>query len=155
MGRECRLGVLINRRKRSVEFQGSSSRKQWTRKECIDTMTEVINASPFSVLIVDALDECPLDERADLITALEEIIASSMGLIKVFISSRDDVDIVAAMVAASDVKIRADENAKDITEFIHLKVADFEKYWTRIRGTMSQDLCSCITRKLVEGAQGM
>lgn len=45
-------------------------------------------------IVIDALDECDQETRKDLLDAVEFILREASTVIKIFISSRDDQDIV-------------------------------------------------------------
>jgi hypothetical protein len=47
-----------------------------------------------TVIVIDALDECDPGKRADLFDLLNDIRDQSLNLVKIFVSSRDDSDIV-------------------------------------------------------------
>ena len=47
-------------------------------------------------IVIDALDECEEELRHELLIAFNTILQSSEGLVKIFVSSRDDIDIVSS-----------------------------------------------------------
>jgi hypothetical protein len=49
---------------------------------------------PVAAIIIDALDKCLPDTRADILDAFTNILHNSSTLVKLFVSSRDDQDIV-------------------------------------------------------------
>ena len=82
------------RRKRSEE--DCSALKKLTVQECTRLIIELTKKYP-ATIILDALDECEEDTRHELLGAFDEIISNSAELVKVFVSSRDDIDIVSSL----------------------------------------------------------
>jgi hypothetical protein len=129
--------------------------RDWTAEECSLLITKLMDTYPVVTMVIDALDECELIERATLLDFIAGMIKDSAKLVKVFITSRDDLDIVASMIDSSDLKIRADLNAPDIGCFIDEKMAELEKYRTRLYGSMSSFLRETVSSTLKSGAHGM
>ena len=82
------------RRKKAEE--DCSSLKRLTVQDCTRLIIELTENRP-AILIIDALDECEENTRHELLEALDDIISNSAEVVKVFISSRDDVDIVSSL----------------------------------------------------------
>jgi hypothetical protein len=83
-----------NRKKKADE--DCSSLRELTVEDCTRLILELTNDSP-ATIIIDALDECDNSLRYELLEALDEIVSKSVEVVKVFVSSRDDVDIVRAL----------------------------------------------------------
>ena len=75
-----------------------------------------------STIIIDALDECDPARRHELLLALERIRDESVNLVKMFVSSRDDQDIVRRLNNSPDVFIHATDNCEDIENFVRCQV---------------------------------
>ena len=86
---------------------------------------------------------------------LDDIIQNSLGLIKVFISSRDDNDIVCRLAETPNVIIRAADNGKDIERFVKVEVAKSIAEKILVGGEVSTELRDRIVRTLITGANGM
>ena len=82
------------RRKKAEE--DCSSLKRLTVQDCTRLILELTENRP-ATIIIDALDECEENTRHELLEALDDIISNSAEVVKVFISSRDDVDIVSSL----------------------------------------------------------
>ena len=80
------------RRKKAEE--DCSTIKKLTTKDCTRLIIELTKDHP-AVLILDALDECDENLRFKLFEAFDDIIKESASVVKVFVSSRDDIDIVS------------------------------------------------------------
>ena len=50
-----------------------------------------------ATIVVDALDNCEESTRHELLEALDSVISKSTKTVKVFVSSRDDIDIVSTL----------------------------------------------------------
>jgi len=85
------LPVVATYKKRESEgFASGSLRIDESRALII----QLIEHYPLTTIIIDALDECDSDSRADLLETLETILQESSSMVKIFVSSRDDQDIV-------------------------------------------------------------
>ena len=80
-------------RKKEAE-KDNSGLKKLTVQDCTRLIVELTKYHP-ATIILDALDECEKDTRHELLEAFDEIISQSAEVVKVFVSSRDDVDIVS------------------------------------------------------------
>ena len=83
-----------SRRKKAEE--DCSSLKKLTVQDCTRLIVELTKNHP-AVLILDALDECEENTRHELLEAFDDIISNSTEVVKVFVSSRDDIDIVSSL----------------------------------------------------------
>jgi hypothetical protein len=108
-----------------------------------------------ATIIIDALDECDPARRHELLTGLDNIIQQSASLVKVFVSSRDDNDIVCQLNHSPNLFIRASDNSEDIERFVHSEVAQCIKDKRLLSGRVSEGLKSRIIATLSDGAQGM
>jgi hypothetical protein len=73
---------------------------------------------PTRIIVADALDERDSDRRCDLLDALKAIVQESSQLVKIFISSRDDQDIVLRLSDCSNLELSSTWNQNDINSFI-------------------------------------
>lgn len=122
--------------------------------ECVGLIVNLLESNP-ATIIIDALDECDPARRHELLTGLDNIIQQSASLVKVFVSSRDDNDIVCRLNHSPNLFIRASDNSEDIERFVHSEVAQCIKDKRLLSGKVSERLKSRITATLVDGAQGM
>ena len=81
-------------RKRKADEDCFTLRKL-TVQDCTRLILQITQDTPVTILL-DALDECEESTHHQLLKALDEIISKSAQLVKVFVSSRDDIDIVSA-----------------------------------------------------------
>jgi hypothetical protein len=141
------------RRKKEADNEGSEPTKL-TLQECVELILALLETNP-ATIIIDALDECDPAHRHELLLALDRIREESASLVKVFVSSRDDQDIVCRLNNLPDVFIHATDNCEDIENFIRLQVNQSIKDKTLLSGNVTEGLKNRITSSLIEGAQGM
>ena len=144
---------MYQRRKEDADQDGSEPVKL-----SVEYSTELIIAlldhNP-ATIVIDALDECQQNRRYELMNALNDIIKKSANLVKVFVSSRDDIDIVFKLAGVSNIFINASDNRKDIEDFVHHEVGRAITNGRLLHGQVSDELKSCIINTLIDGANGM
>jgi hypothetical protein len=86
-------------RQEMAEEDGSPLRAL-TIDDCTRLILELTKDNP-ATIIIDAFDECDEESRYKLLDALDLIMASSKEVVRVFVSSRDDIDIVSWQICAS------------------------------------------------------
>ncbi|ORY16076.1 hypothetical protein BCR34DRAFT_584541 [Clohesyomyces aquaticus] len=123
----------------------------WSFEETVQVLIELCDLYPAVFFILDALDEVNPLNRLDLLDALLRVIEESQALVKVFISSRENMDIVARLEDTPNLRIGAKENTEDIAKFVHqqLKAANL------LNGRLPAFLKEKIPETLIEDAQGM
>ena len=122
--------------------------------ETRDRIIEIASAMPVTILI-DALDECRSDQRHQLLGALDVLLDKSSHLVKVFVSSRDDVDIVLRLQKHPNIYINIYDNKYDINRFIRAEVQRAQSDGRLLKGIVSSELKTLITRNLSMKAEGM
>lgn len=75
-------------------------------------------------IIIDALDECNPGTRRHLLEALQSILRKSPTLVKIFVSSRDDQDIVYRLEKYPNLEISSRKNTNDINKFVVTETAE-------------------------------
>ena len=108
-----------------------------------------------ATIIIDALDECDPLERYKLLDALRNILSKSASLVKIFVSYRDDGDIVCRLIESPNIYICASKNHGDIKRFIEFEVDKAIKGKRILRGLVPEDVRAEITQTLIRDAQGM
>lgn len=87
--------------------------------ELIISLTEFY---PMTTIVLDALDECDAERRSILLDSLERILQESAQLVKFFVTSRDDQDIVWSLANYPNLRISSTRNAGDIAVFVKNEV---------------------------------
>ena len=122
--------------------------------EIVELILALTSESP-ATIVLDALDECQPQTRWQLLRALDRIVFNSDNLVKVFVSSRDDVDIVQSFEHAPSIRIAAADNYDDIERFVRSEVAQAASQKRLLHGQVSTALEEHIVSQLLKGAQGM
>jgi hypothetical protein len=123
--------------------------------ESVELIVQIAKQYPSMTIVLDALDECRPESRHRLLFALDDIIQKSENLVKIFMSSRDDTDLVRKLENSPNLYIKASDNAEDIQRFVHTEVERAISEGTLLDGDVSLDLRQLVTKRLVNGAQGM
>ena len=124
--------------------------------EATRLLVRTVEQRSVTYIFLDALDECERTTRHELTKALEKILNDSPCLIKIFVSSRDDQDIVLSLENYPNIVIDARQNQHDIAFYISERTQTLinEK---RLLGahSVTGELQENIRKRLSEGAQGM
>ncbi|KAK7508938.1 uncharacterized protein IWZ02DRAFT_387461, partial [Phyllosticta citriasiana] len=123
----------------------------WDIEESTRALIDLASFHESTVLVLDALDEMEQYEVSDLLEALIEIMRESRGVVKIFFSSRDSGEINDQLEDYPSLRIDAQDNSKDIEDFVHEKL-----HLVRgLKGTRRAALREEATRTLINGSQGM
>jgi hypothetical protein len=125
-----------------------------TIAESTELILALTNDNP-AIIVIDAIDECQPERRHELLNALDHIINKSTNLVKVFVSSRDDIDIVLRLVESPNIFIQASGNGEDIERFVYSEVERSIADRRLLNGRVSDELKNCIISTLIGGASGM
>ena len=123
-------------------------------EECENLILALLENDP-ATIIIDALDECDPSERYKLLDALRSILSKSASLVKIFVSCRDDGDIVCRLIESPNIYVHASNNHGDIKRFIEFEVDKAIKGKRILRGLVPEDVRAEITQTLIKNAQGM
>ncbi|OQD62738.1 hypothetical protein PENPOL_c011G02956 [Penicillium polonicum] len=89
--------------------------------ECRDLILELTEAHSRTTIVIDALDECAREERAELVEALEYIIDNSTSLVKAFVTSREEGDLRLSIQEHTGLQVTWVENGSDIEKFVNFE----------------------------------
>ena len=117
---------------------------------------QLVESYPLTTIVIDALDECNPEKRADLLETLETILQESSRLVKIFVSSRDDQDIVCHLEDYPNLNIASDRNMDDIASFVRAETQGLIKKRKLLRYSKNhKELMESIIDQVIEGANGM
>ena len=117
---------------------------------------ELAEEYPVIFIVLDALDECDPETRHELLETLQEIVAESPCLIKIFASSRDDGDLVSLLKGYHNLEISSKRNAEDIENFVRSETEQLVMKGRLLRYSRAKDeMKRLILEKVTEGAAGM
>ncbi|CAG9984003.1 unnamed protein product, partial [Clonostachys byssicola] len=123
-------------------------------KKLILDLLEQYNGAPATV-VIDALDECSSESRGDLLCVLEDLLAASPCLMKIFVSSREDQDIVYKLAKYPNLHLSSDCNSIDIDFFIRAETQRLVDENSLRLGDREDELRKRIIYELTTKAQGM
>jgi hypothetical protein len=124
--------------------------------ESRELIIQLIEHYPLTLIIIDAFDECDSEKRADLLEALETILRESSSLVKIFISSRDDQDIVFQLAQYPNLEISSDRNSDDIASFVKVEIKKLIQKKRLLKHSQARnEMEKLIVDKVVQGAAGM
>jgi ankyrin repeat domain-containing protein 50 len=122
-------------------------------EESRDVLLQLVRIYPQTTLVLDALDECNKESRAQLVDVLDILVAQSSRPVKIFISSRPDRDIRHRYELGPNVQINAMHNRDDIAKFVDDEINNNSpEYW---RNSLTSGLKMEIRKTLVDNAEGM
>ena len=127
-------------------------------EEAVQFITNVSNEHEITYILIDALDECNKETRADLLNALQNIVQDSSTLTKILVSSRNDHDLVDVLRDYPNIRIEASKNQPDIDRFVERQVDDcIDRRPKKLLRTVEvpDSLREKIKGALRDGAQGM
>jgi hypothetical protein len=108
-----------------------------------------------TTICIDALDEVEPSTRKSLLQALKFVMEKSMNLVKVFATTRMDVDILQQLELFPRIELLPDDNASDIERFIKERIQTGIKDRELLDGDVDDDLMAEICKVLGERSRGM
>ncbi|KAF5257091.1 hypothetical protein FOXYS1_12402 [Fusarium oxysporum] len=124
-----------------------------------ETCTLIMRLSenyPMLTIILDALDECNPATRESLVSTMEHILKESPCLVKIFVSSRDDQDIVYRLRHYPNLEISSHKNSGDIAKFVESETGRLMNSGKLLRYSSAQQaLKQKIIQRVASDAQGM
>jgi hypothetical protein len=121
-----------------------------------ELILELVALYPITTIIIDALDECPREERAVMIDFIKTLIRNSSNLVKFFISSREDGDIVFHLEEFPSLRISSGKNQVDIEAFVEAETRRLVESGSLLRHSQKQrQLMDEIMSRVAKDAKGM
>lgn len=128
---------------------------EFSLTECKDLIIGLVEQRLSTTMVLDALDECDPEQLPDMLKALQDILQRSSGLVKIFVSSRDDQDIVWRLKDYPNLEINARKNHDDIVNFVQSEIEHRIRDRDLLKGGISAPLKAKIIDGLIQKAQGM
>ena len=126
-----------------------------TLDESTALIIELSQERPLTTIIIDALDECDISSRGDLLDALSRILQDSCSLVKILVSSRPDADIVCHFSDCLNIQVEASQNQADVEYYVISEVEYLINRKKLLRGNVPEKLKQTIANYLREQAKGM
>ncbi|KAF4854423.1 Vegetative incompatibility protein HET-E-1 [Colletotrichum siamense] len=121
--------------------------------DCQNLIT-LITADRSVTIIIDGLDETEGDVR-DLLNTLQHIIDESQNIVKLFVSSRDDIPVKTHLQHANSIRITNADNARDVSAFVKAKVSAAVQDKRLLEGRVSPELEMRVIQTLTRGSREM
>lgn len=123
----CRRMKPLPPRLEQLYKQHWESHSQPQFQELQDIFLAITQQLSSVFFVLDALDECTLDQRADIcefFTRTVELCTTSNGLVKLFIASRKELDIERAFRRKSFpiIEVEAKKVNRDITLYVEAQI---------------------------------
>ena len=90
--------------------------------ESQELLVQLADIYPQTTICIDALDEVETKSRLSLLKALKYIIEKSKTLVKVFATTRMDIDILLQFDKFPSIELQPDDNIDDISRFVKTKL---------------------------------
>lgn len=125
-------------------------------EESRNLIIQLIEHYPLTTIIIDALDECDPQTRFDLLEVIKSILQDSSQLVKIFLSSRDDQDIVCELNDYPNLEISSGRNKDDIEAFVNTETDRLVAKKRLLRNSNSrEDLKQLIKNRIIDQSNGM
>lgn len=80
-----------------------------------------------TIIVIDALDECDSKRRTNFLKILKSILQKFSNLLKIFVSSRNDQDIVLHLRNYFNFELSFEINKNDISSFVIVEIDNLMK----------------------------
>ena len=119
-------------------------------EESANIIGDLLKSSPQTIIIIDALDEC--SQPYPLLRTLRQIIEGSPGRVRLFVSSRINVDVSNVLINVSRVDIQVQMTSSDLYDYVW---KELKKSKRRLLKGREPELEDRIVETLSSRAQGM
>lgn len=124
--------------------------------DSLDLIIRLTEDYNMTTIVVDALDECDPLLRQDLLDAFERILKDSAGLVKIFVSSRNDQDIVYTLRDYPNLNISSDKNTADIEAYVKIETQKLVRKGQLLRNSRKkEEMTALIIDQITGSADGM
>jgi hypothetical protein len=123
--------------------------------ECQTLLVQLADVYEQTTICVDALDEVESSTRQTLLQALKFVMEKSKNLVKIFATTRMDVDIVQQFEMFPRIELQPDDNASDIQRFIEESIQTSINDRKLLDGNVSGEFKAEICEVLGDRSRGM
>lgn len=103
-------------------IDSSNSPKSLDKDEIVNLIINVAETRRVTHIVIDGLDECDADLLFEIIDGCEAILGRTQSLVKIFVSSRNDLDLIRWLQAYPNKEILSSDNQSDIDRFVSSEV---------------------------------
>lgn len=151
-GLDIQEAVVEIYNKRKEKGQASSP---LSLQECQELLIKLVDAYSQTTICLDALDEVDSTVRIRLLKALKLAIDKSKKPLKIFATSRNDVDILHQFTMFPRIDVQPDDNGNDINKFIKTTVESAVADAQLLHGDVTDQLKFVICDVLCDRSKGM
>lgn len=123
-------------------------------QDCIRAVLNITGPDP-AAIVLDAIDEVQPKSRHELVEALQQISRDSGSVVKIFVTSRDDDQVLSLLTNALMLRIDAENNRTDIESFVRDQVALAINSRRLLGGDVSSKLQADLSQALTDSAGEM
>ncbi|RPB22322.1 hypothetical protein L211DRAFT_769603, partial [Terfezia boudieri ATCC MYA-4762] len=138
---------------RDRERNGQKS-AQLSLKESQDLLVQLIDIYPQTTICIDAMDEVDHDTRIHLLKSLKNVIKASKNVVKIFVTTRMDSDILMQFEIFPRIELEPDDNEDDINAFLRTQVQSLIDDGLLLHGEVSKELKEEIYNSLCQRCKG-
>ncbi|KAF8418313.1 hypothetical protein EV426DRAFT_679800, partial [Tirmania nivea] len=121
------------------ETKGQTS-AQLSIRESQDLLVQILNIYPQTTICIDAMDEVDNDMQIDLLEYLNDIIYTLQNVLKIFVTTRMDIDILMQFEIFPRIELQPDDNVDNINGFVQTKVKTMINCKQLLYGKVSNEL---------------
>lgn len=137
---------------RETKGQKSSRPSVAESQELLGQLTDIY---PRTTICIDALDEVENRMRMRLLKALKYIVERSKSLVKIFATTRMDIDILRQFEMFPRIELQPDDNVTDINQYVKTNVRSAIKEARLLDGNVPHALEVEICEVLFQRSKGM
>ncbi|KAF8431987.1 hypothetical protein BGX38DRAFT_1263352 [Terfezia claveryi] len=119
-----------------------------------DLLVQIINIYPQTTICIDAMDEVDHDTPINLLKSLKNVIKASKNVVKIFVTTRIDIDILMQFEIFPRLELRPDDNVGDINHFVRTQVESIIDDGLLLHGKVSNELKEEICNRLCQRSKG-
>lgn len=131
--------------------KAKKEQRQLSIPECKAALSELLKSYPRTTLVLDALDECEIGARKEIVLVLRSLATDSERPVKVYIASRREPDIERHLGSENLIEIGTSDNKGDIEKYIEQEMTRFGEEWESVsQGTREE-----VKRTITDQSDGM
>ncbi|KAM6484265.1 hypothetical protein HDV62DRAFT_389352 [Trichoderma sp. SZMC 28011] len=131
--------------------KAKKEQRQLSMPECKAALSELLKSYPRTTLVLDALDECEVDARKEIVLVLRSLATDAERPVKIYIASRKEPDIERNLGSGNLIEIGTSDNKGDIEKYIEQEMTRFNQEWESVsQGTREE-----VKRTITDQSDGM
>ena len=123
--------------------------------ESQELLVQLTDIYPQTTICIDALDEVETETRLLLLKALKNIVEKSKNPVKIFATTRMDIDILRQLEMFPRIELQPDDNISDINRFVETKLQSIIDDGLLLEGDVPDELKVEICDVLCKRSKGM